>query len=70
MVVVKGQVGFKNPFPRRGSAEDASLRRMKLKRSRPRGIKSREIPTLLEKAARDMSRSNAAFGISGSEGVE
>ena len=55
--------GFRNKLPRRGSREDAKLRRRKLKAGRTRLPKLQDLEKLAEEATRMLSRKKGELGI-------
>ena len=62
-MVTKAKIGFKNPYPRRGTPEDAWLRKTKLKSIREPLPKKRQLATLEEVAEREMARVRAGLGL-------
>jgi hypothetical protein len=56
-------IGFKNPFPRRGTKVDRWLRRRSLKKTRERLPSRRELLQLERRARVDINRTKAEMGI-------
>lgn len=55
--------GFKNRLPRRGTRQDAAMRKHRLKNQRDRLPRTRDMDKLLLQAQRDMAREVAGFGV-------